>query len=255
MTRYLPAFAALVSVLALAACGGQEGDGSARAEAGERPEEATLWVTRDAGAEVLVEARVPAGINAIEALKQHAEVETRYGGRFVQAIDGIEGSLDGQEDWFYFLNGIEADLGGAEVRLRPGDVLWWDFRSWRESIRRPVVVGAFPEPFLHGWDGQRRPVEVRHPPELADEADALLELLGGPGGEGEPNLFVLDVRAGGEGAALTGTRGPKNDSPVTFTLAGPLEAVRAAAAALARDPGVVRFRFEATFNGRGEALE
>ena len=248
--RVALALLTLAAALALTGCGGGGEGSGAPAEAGDT-ETATLWVTRDAGAEVLIEAQVPAGTNAIEALKRHADVETRYGGRFVQAIEGIEGSLDRQEDWFYFLNGIEADRGGAEVRLRPGDVVWWDFRSWSESMRQPVVVGALPEPFLHGWGGRRRPAEVRHPPELADEANALLEMLGGPAGEGEPNVFILEVQEGVEGATLTAKRGPKNDSPVTFTLAGSLAAVRGAAAALARDPAIVRFRHEARFDHRG----
>ena len=34
---------------------------------------------------------------------------TRYGGRFLQSIDGIYGSLTGQRDWFFFVNGIEGD--------------------------------------------------------------------------------------------------------------------------------------------------
>ena len=243
---------ALAVALAVAGCGGDPDGAPAAASRGDT---ATLWVTRDSGARVLVNTEVPPGTNAIQALKRHAEVETRYGGRFVQSIDGVEGSLDRQEDWFYFLNGIEPDLGGAEVRLRPGDVLWWDFRSWRESMRRPVVMGAFPEPFLHGWNGRRRPAEVRHPPELADEAKALLDVLGGPTGKGEPNVFVLEVEDGADGASLTATRGPRNDSPVTFTLAGSLAAVRAAATALARDPAIVRFRHEARFDERGRVVE
>jgi hypothetical protein len=243
---------AFAVAVALTGCGGERGHAQGDVS---RSETATLWVTRDAGSEVVLEETVPAGISAIAALEQHADVETRYGGRFVHAVNGIEGGLDRQEDWFYFLNGIEADLGGAEVRLRAGDVIWWDFRSWRESPRRPVVVGAFPEPFLHGWGGGRRPAAVEHSPELADAAAALLEVLGGPAGEGEPNRFVLAVEDGVDGAVLTAERGPKNDSPVTFTLAGSLAGVRAAATALARDPSIVRFRFEARFDEAGRVLE
>ena len=40
------------------------------------------------------------------------------------------------------------------MRLRAGDVEWWDFRSWKGgAMIVPVVVGAFPEPFLHGFNG------------------------------------------------------------------------------------------------------
>jgi Domain of unknown function (DUF4430) len=125
--------------------------------------QATLWVTRDRGAHVLLVARVPAGLTAMQALERKAKVKTRYGGRFVQAINGLEGSLDNQRDWFYFVNGYEADRGGAEYRLHPGDVEWWDYRPWKSARIVPVVVGAFPEPFLHGYDGKKRRAFVYAP--------------------------------------------------------------------------------------------
>jgi hypothetical protein len=242
-------FALLTLALALAACGGE---GGAEPRSGKT---ASLWVTRDRGADVILTAEVSAGLTVLEALKRETEVETRYGGRFVQAIEGIEGTLTEQRDWFYFVNGIEPDVGSAEVTLRAGDVAWWDYRSWRERMQQPVVVGAFPEPFLHGWGGRRRPVDVRGPPELEAEAARLTTLLGGARGRGDPNVFVLDVRADGDGARLSARRGARNDSPVTFTLSGPLEAVRAAAAALAADPAIVRYRYEADFDAAGEVLE
>jgi hypothetical protein len=242
--------AALALVLVLAACGGA-GEAGGEAPSGQT---ATLWVTRDRGAEVILEKAVPAGSNVLQALDREADVDTRYGGRFVHAVNGIEGSLENRRDWFYFLNGIEPDLGGVELTVRAGDVVWWDFRAWSGTMAQPVVVGAFPEPFLHGWDGKRRPAAVRAPPELAAEADAIAARLGGSEGTGDPNVFSLRVDPGAEGATLTARRGARNDSPVTFTLAGSLEAVRAAAAALARDPSVVRFRYEARFDEEGNVL-
>lgn len=275
------ALAAALLALALAGCGGTAGGGGeagaepaapAAAAAGTAPDAAggeaarpeaagaagkaaELWVTRDRGAEAILTAEVPAGLTVLQALDRVAEIETRYGGRFVQAIEGIEGSLEGQRDWFYFLNGIEPDVGAAEVRLRPGDVAWWDYRSWASEQQVPVVVGAFPEPFLHGFGGRRRPVEVRHPPELADAAEALAELLDVAGGEGEPNVFALEPGGEGDGATLVAARAQANDSPVTFTLAGELEAVRAAALALARDPAIVRYRYTARFGPDGRLIE
>jgi Domain of unknown function (DUF4430) len=241
------AFAALLLAVLLAACGGGE-DGEAR----EGPT-ARLWVTHDRGAEVVLTATVPAGLTVMQALQREAEVETRYGGRFVEAIEGVEGSLDEQRDWFYFLNGIEPDVGAAEVRLDEGDVAWWDYRSWSEQMAQPVVVGAFPEPFVQGWGDQRRPVVVSAPPSLAVQTQALRRLLG-TGGSGEPNSFVLQVLKGAQGATLTATRGEANDAPVTFRLAGSLPAVRAAAEALVARPESVRFRYEARFDERGNVL-
>ena len=50
-------------------------------------------------------------------LQRRAKVETRYGGRFVEEINGVRsGRPNGgaRRDWFYFVNGIEADVGAAE---------------------------------------------------------------------------------------------------------------------------------------------
>ena len=44
----------------------------------------------------------------------------------MEAIDGDEGNAGAQRDWFFFVNGIEADRSAAEVRVRPGDIVWWD---------------------------------------------------------------------------------------------------------------------------------
>jgi len=78
----------------------------------------------------------------------------------VEAIEGVHGNAAKQRDWFWYVNGIEGDRSAAEYRLHPGDVEWWDYRSWKRQMRVPVVVGAFPEPFLHGYDGKRAAVTV-----------------------------------------------------------------------------------------------
>jgi len=132
--------ALLLLALVAAGCGGAREHGTA-----------TLWVTRDRGAHVLYAGTVPAGLTAMQALDRKRDITTRYGGRFVQSIDGIDGSLSGQRDWFYFVNGVEGDRSAAEVTLHAGDVEWWDYRGWTGSTMSvPVVAGAYPQPFLHG---------------------------------------------------------------------------------------------------------
>jgi hypothetical protein len=230
-------FAALLAALAvLAGCGGGDDGGSA-----------SLWVTRDEGAEVLLVREVPAGITAMQALDREAEVETRYGGRFVQSIDGVEGSLAEGRDWFWFVNGYEADRSAAEYRLRPGDVEWWDFRSWRGRERVPLVVGAFPEPFLHGFAGKRRPTVVGYDrPRLAPLARRLGEIvdaetvspLASDAGPREANLLVV--------VAGSSTRFHSWETPPDKAPGDPVVIVvsEAAARRLARDPAAFRFRYE-----------
>jgi Domain of unknown function (DUF4430) len=212
----------LAAACLLAGCGEEAaGEGSAQ-----------LWITRDRGSEVVLSTTVPAGISALEALRRKAEVETRYGGRFVQAIEGIEGDITGQHDWFYFVNGYEGDISAADYELHDGDVLWWDHRSWEGRLRQPVVVGAFPEPFLHGWDGKRRPAVVEGPP--SDVRDRLVKLLGADtGGGAEANRLVI-VPGSGLRGRLDGSPG----DPVVFQLGEEL------ARRLVEVPSTVRYRYE-----------
>ena len=226
MRRWLAAVVCLV----LAGCGGGgAGDGAA-----------SLWITRDRGATVLYQGHVDAGQTVLQALRSRADVETSYGGRFVRAVNGLEGSTSAGRDWFYFLNGVAPDRGAAEVRLRAGDVAWWDYRRWAGEGEVQVVVGAFPEPLLHGYGGARHETAVRYVrPEQRSGAEAVGRLLHATSvarvGVAVPdgaNLFVLadgPHRFLADAASLEG--------PYTLTFSGD-------ALALARDSSRYRFRFE-----------
>ena len=227
--------AALVAALVAAGCGGStQTEGTA-----------TLWVTEDRGARVLLARTVPAGLTALQALEREADVETGYGGRFVESLEGIASDLSQRRDWFYFINGIEADRGAAEYRLRPGDVEWWDYRSWERRMHEPVVVGAFPEPFLHGYDGKVREAAVRYErPRLASGARAIAKVIRArsvaPASVPVPReANLLLVAAGKRRFRASPRRTPyRAGDPVEFVFAG--DAQR-----LARDPAVVRQRYQA----------
>lgn len=100
--------------------------------------------------------------DVLRALDRSTEIETRYGGGFVQSIDGLAGgSEDGRRsDWFYYVNGIEAPVGSADYGPGDGDRVWWDHHDWSTAMRSPAVVGDWPEPFLHGFDGERWPTAI-----------------------------------------------------------------------------------------------
>jgi hypothetical protein len=152
--RALALFAA--TAVLLSGCGLGPGD--------EQEGGAQLRVTRDFGHEELGSVRVDTlreDQTVMRMLRSEFDVDTRFGGRFVQAIDGLEGGGPARtRDWFFFVNGIESDTGAAEYELSPGDRVQWDHRSWGAAMRVPAIVGAFPEPFLHGTEGERRPVRV-----------------------------------------------------------------------------------------------
>ena len=179
--RRRPALLAALLALVVTALGGCSLGAGDSDSAG-----ATLTVTRDSGRRVLLEKHadtVPGGETVMRFLQRYADVDTGYGGRFVNAIEGLRsGRGQGeQRDWFYYANGIEADQGAAEREVAGGDRLWWDYRDWSAAMRVPAVVGSFPEPFLHGSEGKRFPVRVDCAQHAADRCDDVIERLGRAG--------------------------------------------------------------------------
>ena len=205
----------VVLVLLLAGCGG-----AASGEEGT----AQLWITRDRGAGLLVDTEVDAGQTLMRALASKAEVETRYGGRYVQSVNGLEGSLTAKHDWFWFVNGYEGDRSATSYRLHDGDVAWLDYRAWQREGEARVVVGAFPEPFLHGYGGKTRPVAIRYDRASELQARKLSTELGpaDPAPLGTPvpaGANVLEVRAGA--SSLTAELlGETAGDPVRFVWRG-----------------------------------
>ena len=177
---------------------------------------ATVWVTRDRGAVVLHAASVPAGTSVMRALDRVAEVQTRFGGRYVRSVDGV--SEHGDRAWFFYVNGYLADRSAAEYRLRAGDLAWWDYRAWQDPAQDPVVLGAFPQPFLNGYDGRRRPaVVVSSDPRARAVARRLHARLLPAGTKAALDANVLVLGAGETAITL---RGSSPGSPVRVSFHG-----------------------------------
>lgn len=107
----------------------------------------TLSVTRDFGASSVEPSALIAatpGLTVMRQLEQTAEVETAYGGRFVNAIDGLKGGSG--NDWLFFVDGVESDKAATEWRLKGGEVVQWDFHAWQGTNTGDAIVGAFPRP-------------------------------------------------------------------------------------------------------------
>jgi len=147
-----------------------------------------LRVTRDYGASTMLEREigdVTESDTVMRVLERNADVSTRYGGDFVEAIDGLEAQerYDRSEDWFFYVDGVESTVGAGDYPLSAGDSIWWDYHEWGQAMRVPAVVGSWPQPFLDGYEGRRRPV--------------VLECLGGG-----PACAKVGGRLGREGVSL-----------------------------------------------------
>lgn len=188
--------------------------------AGKAPTDVSLLVTRDFGAGTLYRVGAPhlgGEETAMSLLRRNAKVALRYGGGFVQSIDGLAGGQTNGApiDWFYYVNGVLAPKGAADTTVHPGDHIWWDLHDWSQSEDIPAVVGTYPEPFLNGIEGKRLPVRV----ECAEaQGDAC-------------RTVTARLRASGVPAALAALGG--GDGPeILRVLVGPY-------AALGRGPGTV----------------
>jgi hypothetical protein len=207
---------AVLALLSLAGCG--LGPGTA-------PSGVRLAVTEDFGAHVVGTSsspRVQGQETVMSLLMRNYKVTTRYGGGFVESVDGHSGGTQAGEpvDWFYYVNGVEASKGAVETNLHAGDRVWWDLHDWGQTDTTPAVVGSFPEPFLAGIEGKRYPLrlecaepsgaacsEVRErltklgvPVALAavspEEEQLTLRLLVGPYSALGDSLSVHDIGAG-----------------------------------------------------------
>ena len=142
--RRLRLAAAAATAAAAAGCGLGAGSKS--------PGTATLTVTRDYGTRRLATAAErdpPSSETVLRFLDRNAQITTRYGGGFVQSINGVAGSEAGGRrfDWFFYVNGIESPIGATQVSVRGSDRIWWDYRDWTNAMRVPAVVGSWPQPF------------------------------------------------------------------------------------------------------------
>jgi hypothetical protein len=170
---WLATATSLACAVAVAGCGFGAGASS--------PGTATLTVTRDYGSRTVLEATdddPPSSETVIRFLDDEADITTRYGGGFVQSIDRLAGS--GSSDWFFYVNGVESAVGAAEVHLKGGDRIWWDYRNWSAAMSVPAVVGSWPEPFAQASSDQPEPVliQCRDTPDACQTAKARLAAAG-----------------------------------------------------------------------------
>lgn len=168
----------LAAAAALAGCGlgpGETTRSPARIAVTDR------FGTVQVGARIIQQ--IPETETIMRATQRAFDVETRYGGGFVQAIDGRAGGRQGGRpvDWFLYVNGAASDVGATRVDLHGGDHIWWDRHEWGATAPTTAVVGAFPAPFTAGKEGKRYPVVLQCAPDADAACDLVAEKLSAAG--------------------------------------------------------------------------
>jgi len=102
----------------------------------------------------------PGQVNAMRLLKDNFPVETTDDGHLVKSIGGVAGSTDDgpRTGWRYYINGLSSPKVATAQKVHDGDTLWLDRHELSASHSIRAIVGAFPEPFVHGFDGRRWPI-------------------------------------------------------------------------------------------------
>lgn len=174
----------LIFALLLSGCGGDTGDVPVSPDTDKRTVPVTYLITRDYGAQTVLEQEVAwqEDMSVMDGLfSLDAEVETAYAGDFVSSINGLStenGGLSGvRYDWFYYVNGIFADVGALDYLPRPGEIVWWDYHPWKVSQGTPAVIGCWPEPFVHGFRGKVHETVILPLPAYAARASELQDVL------------------------------------------------------------------------------
>ncbi len=128
--------------------------GQAETDATTRALPTRLLVSRDFGAEILLDvtAELDTPTSVMALLATNAKVETGYGGGFVGTINGLRSTFatagpGKAADWFYWVDGRLADIGADYSMLQGGEVVWWDYHVWSGAAMIPTSLSAFPRPF------------------------------------------------------------------------------------------------------------
>ena len=223
----------LLPLVLLAGCGLGSGEGASGV---------SVSVTRDFGERQVGSAKAEetkGSETVMRFLERSFRVRTRYGGGFVQSIDGLSGGSEGGRpvDWFYYVNGIEASKGAAATKLHGGDRVWWDRHDWGAARAVPAVVGSFPEPFRSGREGKRLPTQIS----CTDDAGAACA-------EAKRRLAASGVRITSSAFGTGG--GPQ----LLRVLIGPWRSVRADPVARRIERGPGTSGVYARFTGQGSEL-
>jgi hypothetical protein len=176
-----------------------------------------LFVTENFGQRQVFHSSVgyAQGQSLLDVMREHLEIETSYGGGFINAINGTKSGYTDKSiftrkkrDWFYYVNGSIAAVGADAYAAKSGDEVWWDYHDWSGSGSSAYcVVGSYPHPFTLGYNGSAPGTVVYYGSGHAEEANRVASALTAAGA-GRVRTAVYnneDLMAAGTNTVVVGT--------------------------------------------------
>lgn len=146
-------------------------------------QEIRVIISKDFGSERLYdqEIGITGNMSVLEIMEENFAIETAYGGGFVNGIDGLKSGFTGMKDkkkidWFYYVNGILAEVGSDEYDLKPNDFIIWDYHPWN-STYGTSIIGAYPMNFMNGHEGSPLQTEILYTKDYEREGQKLWQDL------------------------------------------------------------------------------
>ncbi len=180
--RFLTAFLILVA-LCLSGCQ-QSNQPELQKQASDTEPSVHMLITKAYGSEVLIDTNIAytEDFAVLDYLESAAEVETAYGGGFVNAIEGYRSGYTDQKDkikrdWFYTVNGIFSHMGALDYYPEPGDQIHWDYHDWDKSMSASASVSGYPIVLKQGFDTMNVPTVIVCQDTLRESAQIILESL------------------------------------------------------------------------------
>ncbi|MDD2620162.1 MAG: DUF4430 domain-containing protein [Syntrophomonadaceae bacterium] len=172
----------LLAILLMTGCSGSLQSGNEDPKSSVDRSALHLMVTRDFGEQIIFGQRVEYEENAslLDILQAHAQVETAYGGSFINGINGLKSSSKSsgnRQDWFFYVNGIACDVGVLDYDPQNAGSVWWDYHPWQMGPANSAVIGSSPEPFLHGYRGTVKPTLIMSSPADVKASKLMKETL------------------------------------------------------------------------------
>ncbi|AOT69933.1 DUF4430 domain-containing protein [Geosporobacter ferrireducens] len=136
-----------------------------------------IIITRDFGKEKLHSKTVnlDKDTTVMDVMEKYFDIETAYGGGFVNGINGLKSGFTDKKnrqkmDWFYYVNGLLAQIGANDYDLLPGDIVIWDYHDWSSDAFMSSIIGAYPNNFVNGFAGNILQTEIQYALEYEEQA-------------------------------------------------------------------------------------